>query len=101
MHYHTVRYKLEEGVFHLILSQPPSNRMDMIFFDELQEIITCELPSAKAKAIVIYGESRHFSSGADLPGLISNLKRNLILNRDNTINTYPGFLETRSEEHTS
>lgn len=94
MNYHTVRYKLEEGVFHLILNQPPANRMDMVFFDELQNIVNRVLPSAEAKAIVIYGEGRHFSSGADLPDLISNLKRNSILDRDNSINTYPGFLET-------
>ena len=81
-------------MFHLILNQPPSNRMDMIFFDELQDIVTRVLPSAEAKAIVIYGEGRHFSSGADLPDLISNLKRGSILGRDNSINTYPGFLET-------
>jgi enoyl-CoA hydratase len=90
--YHTIRYKLEEGVFHLILNQPPANRMDMVFFDELLDIVTQVLPSIEAKAIVIYGEGRHFSSGADLPDLISNLKRNSTFDRDNSINTYPDFL---------
>jgi enoyl-CoA hydratase/carnithine racemase len=66
----TLNWKLSEGIGFLELRQPPSNRMDRIFFDELHDLTTRVIPSEMPAALIIYGSGRHFSSGADIDDLL-------------------------------
>ena len=66
----TLNWNLAEGIGFLELRQPPSNRMDRIFFDELHELTTRVIPSEMPAALIIYGSGRHFSSGADIDDLL-------------------------------
>jgi len=60
----TIDWKIEDNIGHLILNQPPANTMTRLFFDELG-ILTHEIiPQSAIKALIIYGQGRHFSSGA-------------------------------------
>ena len=61
----TILWKIEEQTGHLILNQPPANMMTQLFFDELGIVTREIIPSSEIKALVIYGNGRHFSSGAD------------------------------------
>lgn len=70
MMFKTLNWKVSEGIGFLELRQPPSNRMDRIFFDELHELTTRLIPSEMPAALIIHGSGRHFSSGADIDDLL-------------------------------
>jgi enoyl-CoA hydratase len=69
--YSTIRFTMNGSTGHLMLNQPPSNRMSVQFFEELRQM-TEELRNTEMKALVISGAGRHFSSGAD-PDELMNL----------------------------
>lgn len=72
--YKTITFELVHGIGHLILDQPPSNKMTIDFFTEFHHLLD-ELHSVKdLKALVISGRGRHFSAGADLAQLLSLVK---------------------------
>ncbi|MFH0866193.1 MAG: enoyl-CoA hydratase/isomerase family protein [Bacteroidota bacterium] len=67
--YKTILWKVEEGIGHLVLNQPPSNHMTKAFFDELRHLTQKVILKSNAKAILVYGSGRHFSSGVELQDL--------------------------------
>lgn len=71
--YKTILWKVEEEIGHLILNQPPSNQMTKVFFNELTHLTNHVISESKAKAILVYGSGRHFSSGADIKNLLENI----------------------------
>jgi enoyl-CoA hydratase len=66
----TIIWKIEDCIGHLILNQPPANTMNKLFFDELKQLHLELIPKSNLKAIIISGQGRHFSSGADLNELL-------------------------------
>ncbi|MGE5425419.1 MAG: enoyl-CoA hydratase/isomerase family protein [Syntrophothermus sp.] len=71
--YHTLRFEMKGNTGLLLLNQPPSNKMNIDFFVELDQLIS-ELKKADSlKALVISGTGRHFSSGASPDELIEKL----------------------------
>jgi enoyl-CoA hydratase/carnithine racemase len=61
----TIHWKTENNIGHLVLNQPPANTMSRLFFDELGILTRDIIPQSAIKALIIYGNGRHFSSGAD------------------------------------
>ncbi|MBC8487323.1 MAG: enoyl-CoA hydratase/isomerase family protein [Bacteroidetes bacterium] len=59
-----------DRVGHLVMNQPPSNKMTVEFFSEMEALKEVIVGSSKLKAIIISGRGRHFSSGADLDELL-------------------------------
>jgi len=88
----TIHYSIVEGMGHLMLNQPPSNKMTLDFFLEFNEMIATIGKSNEIRALVISGKGRHFSSGADLSALLKeiHLKSKVGLNGEITLE--PGFL---------
>ena len=60
-----------------MLNQPPANTMTQLFFDELRILIRETIPQTDIKALLIYGNGRHFSSGAEPFELKKRIIRNL------------------------
>lgn len=61
---------VEDHIGHLVMNQPPANRMTGAFFHDMG-ILKNVIPDIPyLKAILIYGKGRHFSSGADLDELL-------------------------------
>jgi enoyl-CoA hydratase/carnithine racemase len=86
----TINWKLESNIGHLILNQPPANTMTRLFFDELSLLTKEIIPQSSAKALIIYGNGRHFSSGADH----LDLRKRIVSNIPQTYpNDLPYFLE--------
>lgn len=66
--------RLEPGdIAHLVFSAPPRNEMGPDFFDELERALALELPRLRPQGLVVRGEGRHFSSGADVEALRKDL----------------------------
>jgi enoyl-CoA hydratase/carnithine racemase len=77
MNFKTITWKIEKEIGHLVLNQPPANTMTRIFFDELGRITQKVIVQSAIKAIIIYGNGRHFSSGADPDELTRQIMNNL------------------------
>lgn len=59
----------KRDIFYLELCAPPGNITDRLFFHELAEIIPELERCSSAQGCIIYGQGRHFSSGADIDEL--------------------------------
>jgi len=69
--FHTISFELSnDGIGHLLLNQPPANSMTVEFFREFDKVISSLAAEPQLRAMVISGKGRHFSSGADLEGLL-------------------------------
>ncbi|MFH1321785.1 MAG: enoyl-CoA hydratase/isomerase family protein [Bacteroidota bacterium] len=90
--YKSIIWKEEEGIGHLILNHPPTNLMTKAFFDELKDLVDNTLKKSCVDAIVIYGNGRHFSAGADLNDLLTYIKNNTKTDKEGNITGYPDFL---------
>ncbi|MEI6456533.1 MAG: enoyl-CoA hydratase/isomerase family protein [bacterium] len=84
--YKTIGFHVSDGIARLILNQPPSNKMTMEFFRELDHLLPRLQRSAGIRAMVIYGNGRHFSSGTDLPILLDQIEMKM------PVDGIPGFL---------
>ncbi|MBP6872253.1 MAG: enoyl-CoA hydratase/isomerase family protein [Bacteroidales bacterium] len=89
MELNTIRWKVEGGIGHLTLDQPPSNTMDRRFFDELSVLTRMVIRGSGIRALVVYGTGRHFSSGADPGDLCRRVRESLPSNYPQEI---PAFL---------
>ncbi len=75
----TLQWTIEQGIGRLTLNQPPSNTMTMGFFGEMQHLMR-EIPATHGlRAIVISGNGRHFSAGADIAELLSHVDNKTML----------------------
>ncbi len=90
----TINWKIEHQIGYLMLDRPPANIMTKAFFGELSRFTTAVLPSASIKAMIIYGNGRHFSSGADHVELTSHIRRNIPDGRKDYL---PDFLLENTE----
>lgn len=86
----SIAWKIEEEIGHLVLNSPPANAMTQSFFDEFNYLITAVIPVSEVKAIIVYGNGRHFSVGADRNELNKNIKENL---PDDYPDNIPAFLK--------
>jgi enoyl-CoA hydratase/carnithine racemase len=69
--YNTLLFDFTDGIGHIIMNQPPSNMMTVEFFLELGQLVEKLKKSDGLRAIVISGQGRHFSSGAQLDELLN------------------------------
>ena len=71
--FHTIKWNIVDRIGHLVLNQPPSNTMTLLFFREMAELMDVIIHLQELKGIVIYGNGRHYSSGADLDELLREI----------------------------
>ena len=69
--FNTLIFEFSGGIGHIIMNQPPSNMMTIEFFSELAELVEDMKEMTELKAIVISGQGRHFSAGAQLDELLN------------------------------
>jgi 3-hydroxyacyl-CoA dehydrogenase len=61
-----VRYKLDKGIAWLAMNNPPLNALSHALRSGLVEALDRALADAKVRAVVLIGNERAFSSGADI-----------------------------------
>ena len=74
-----LQWTIEHGIGRLTLNQPPSNTMTMDFFREMQTLVNSISSILDLKAIIISGNGRHYSSGADISELLSHVDNQAML----------------------
>ncbi|MEI6683641.1 MAG: enoyl-CoA hydratase/isomerase family protein [Bacteroidota bacterium] len=67
-----MQWAVEERIGWLKIGRPPANAMTMQFFSAFGQWIDHVAADPMLKAIIILGNGRHFSSGADLHELLEN-----------------------------
>jgi len=87
-----ITWQVSDAVGHLILCDPPTNKMSLKFFASLHHLVTQVIPNSKVKAIIIYGKGRHFSSGADLADILSEVSCETKRDESGKIVCYPSLL---------
>jgi enoyl-CoA hydratase/carnithine racemase len=70
-----IAWEIQDGIGYLSFVDPPENRMDTLFFQELQLLTTSTIPKSKISALIISGSGRHFSTGANLDDLLPEIKK--------------------------
>ena len=70
--YKTIKYEVIDQIGYLTLNTPPSNPMTSLFFEEMHDFVD-SLNTEQLNALIIQGEGRHFSSGADLDDLLAKI----------------------------
>ena len=90
-----LHWYIKNQIGFLELSNPPSNPMDPIFFEEFYWWRTEIVEKENVEAIVIHGKGRHFSSGAVLNDLLGIISRSHTQEGD--INKISKFLNKNSQ----
>ena len=67
-----VSYTVEERIGYLTLCGAQGNKMTKDFLDEICGIFQKKIWKSRIQGLIIMGEGRHFSSGADVEQLIHN-----------------------------
>lgn len=93
----TILWKIQDDIGHLILNDPPSNKMSIKFFCQLKELVEDVIPYNKIKAIIIYGNGRHFSSGAEIDDLLKVVNHQTKFHKNGNIKKYPPFLKNNNK----
>jgi enoyl-CoA hydratase/carnithine racemase len=61
-------------ILHLELCSPPANMTDHLFFEELSKILSGLSRYPETRGLILSGQGRHFSSGADIEELKDRLE---------------------------
>lgn len=95
--YKTLKWNIYNGIGHLVLNQPPANAMTKLFFVEFNQL-TSRLPAMKElSGMIIYGQGRHFSSGADINELSDSISENSKMNNKGVITYCPANMHHNLE----
>ena len=62
----TINWEIEDKIGYLTLVSAPENKMDSMFFEEFNTIISKIERNQNLRGIIIQSKGRHFSSGADV-----------------------------------
>lgn len=68
--YSTLKNNIDGNIGFIELNQPPGNTMTRVFFKELKQVVHAMLSVKNLNGIIVTGNGRHFSSGADIDDLI-------------------------------
>ncbi|MFP4023395.1 MAG: enoyl-CoA hydratase/isomerase family protein [Thiohalospira sp.] len=71
----TINWHTKNKIGFLELNNPPSNKMNSIFFDEFYEWRAGVVQKAEIESLIIYGKGRHFSSGAVVDDLVQIIQK--------------------------
>lgn len=71
MYYKTINWEIEDKIAYLTLVSAPENKMNSLFFEEFNTIISKIERNQNLSGIIIQSKGRHFSSGADVEELVS------------------------------
>ena len=81
----TLYYLEEDGIASIVINMPPANKMTPQYLDEVVTVIMNYAVSTKMQGIIVRGEGRHYSSGADIELLLNMIRANCTRTEDGQI----------------
>ncbi|MEJ2544818.1 MAG: enoyl-CoA hydratase/isomerase family protein [Calditrichaceae bacterium] len=88
----SLKFYQNDQIGFLLLTRPPKNEMDSLFFAELSNFLKNILPDLTLNGLIVHGEGRHFSSGANVTELADFAQKKEFSYFENNIN----YLESLS-----
>jgi enoyl-CoA hydratase/carnithine racemase len=95
--YQSLDWSIKESIGYLTLKQPPANTMTLLFFVELHDLTEKIKRMEGLKGIIISGEGRHFSSGANLKELTQTINEELNPDNKTKVGHTPEFMKQNLE----
>lgn len=83
-----ISYEEKDAIGYIVINDPPANKMTPRFFLDMVEIVEKYIDVSKLKGIIIYGEGRHFSSGADVDKLIKVIGETTVVDESGNVKVY-------------
>ena len=96
-----IKFEMVDMIGHIVLNDPPENRMTMQFFKRLHEIVNNIKELDYIRGLIIRSNGRHFSSGADLNDLIQAVKSSIMIDGQKGVNDYSSVLYQNVETFNS
>lgn len=95
-----VSYEEKNGLGYILIDDPPANKTSIEFLDEFGVIVREYVTQSNVKGIIITGNGRHFSSGADVDKLKEIYSNQTIIDNNGNVVSYPSrYLRDRSSLH--
>ncbi|MBK8807636.1 MAG: enoyl-CoA hydratase/isomerase family protein [Bacteroidales bacterium] len=76
MNKNLIQIHINDSIANITIDNPPKNELKMSFFEEFAECIAQISENKAIKGVIISGQGRHFSSGADTNELFGLFKNN-------------------------
>jgi enoyl-CoA hydratase/carnithine racemase len=71
MKFERLTYQVKDNIGFILLSSPPKNEMDTLFFQEFYDLVKEVKGQKELRGLIIQAAGRHFSSGANTQELLS------------------------------
>jgi enoyl-CoA hydratase len=92
-----VCYEEKDGIGYIIINDPPANKMTDVFLKEFIYVVRQYINGARVKGIIITGNGRHYSSGAEVEQLKKIVAEQSIVDDSGNLISYPvWYLENRN-----
>lgn len=67
--FNTIYYEKKDNIGYVVINDPPANKMTALFLSEFITLVREYIVQSRVKGIIISGNGRHYSSGADVEQL--------------------------------
>lgn len=92
-----VSFEEKDNIGYIFINDPPANKTTGLFLKELIYLVRYHIAQSKVKGIIITGNGRHYSSGADVEELKNIIASNSAMDNDNNLISYPAwYVENRA-----
>jgi len=91
-----VSFEEKDNIGYILINDPPANKMTGVFLKEFIDIVRNYVAKSKVKGIIISGNGRHYSSGADVEELKEIIAVNSKMDNNNLISFPTWYQENRA-----
>ena len=92
-----ISFEIKDSIGYLIINDPPANKMTPVFLKELIFIVRQYVAPSRIRGLIITGNGRHYSSGADVEQLKEIVATQSMLDSNNELVAFPAwYLENRT-----
>lgn len=92
-----IKYEEKRSIGYITINDPPANKMTGLFLKEFIYLVRRYIIGSNVKGIIITGNGRHYSSGADVDELKKIISEQSLFDDDDNLIAYPvWYIENRT-----
>jgi enoyl-CoA hydratase len=89
----TIYYEKKDNIGYVVINDPPANKMTALFLSEFIILVREYIVQSRVKGIIISGNGRHYSSGADVEQLKEIFGTQSKLDGNGKLVAYPSWYQ--------
>jgi enoyl-CoA hydratase len=89
----TIYYEKKDNIGYVVINDPPANKMTALFLSEFIILVREYIVQSRVKGIIISGNGRHYSSGADVEQLKEIFGTQSKLDDNGKLVAYPSWYQ--------